>query len=55
MLLSSGEIYTLEHTPGYISISIPQDKTSLIGVIKFLKGIVKGMGLYRAIIWSLNF
>jgi|GEM_PF-5066683 len=55
MLLSSGRIYTLEHTPGYISISIQQDKTSLIGVINFFKGMVKGMGLCGAIILGLNF
>lgn len=55
MGLLSGWIHTLERTPGYISISIPQDKTSFIGIMKFLIGIVKGMGLCGAIIWGLNF
>lgn len=47
MGLLSGWIHTLEHTPGYISISIPQDKTSFIGIMKFLIGIIKGMGSRR--------
>ena len=55
MGLLSGCIHTLAHTPGYISISTPQDKTSFIGIMKFLIGIVKGMGLCGAIIWGLNF
>lgn len=50
MGLLSGWIHTLAHTPGYISISTPQDKTSFIGIMKFLIGIVKGMGLCGAII-----
>lgn len=55
MGLLSGWVHTLEHTPGYISISTPQDKTSFSGILKFLIGIVKGMGLCGAIIWGLNF
>lgn len=55
MGLLSGWIHTLEHTPGYISISTPQDKTSVTGIMQFLIGIVKGMGLSGAVIWGLNF
>ena len=44
MGLLSGWVHTLEHTPGYISISTPQDKTSFNGILKFFIGIVKGMG-----------
>ena len=51
----SGWGQTLKNTPGYISISTPQDKTNFIGIIKFFNGIVKGMGFCGALIWGWNF